>query len=834
MRLNFLPSFCLAGAITVLAVSPVRSQIVQVTGVRLQPTEKGVEVILETPNGASLQTFTTTAEKSLIINIPNAELSLPERREFSATNPAKGISSITVNQADPNSIRITLTGETAVPQAEVTPKQQGLLVNVTSPAQTAQAPFTEEEIELVVTATRTAEEIADIPRSVTIINRQQIEQQQNVARDLQDILGQLVPGLGPPSQLYTSFGQTLRGRAPQVLVDGVPISTNLSTAFARDLRTIDPSAVERVEIVRGPSAIYGDGAAGGVINIITRRATQERFTATSNVGFNFSATHPSDSFGFDLQQLISGREGQFDYTLGVSLKGTNGFFDAEGDRIPLADSGGEESITFNVLAKAGIDFTPDQRLQFTLNYYRDTQNVLFISDPAVDDIPGRQKARDIERDLVFIGTEGPANLNTVMSLNYTHNNLFGSKLAAQAYYRDTVNRAMYFDSRLFDPESLVDVARSRQETQRLGGRLQFETPITRSFNVVWGADYVNEDIEQPFDIFNTEEFDNSGGRILRKIREGTFTPSYQVRNLGLFAQLKWEANEQFVLSGGVRHERIGLNVDDYTLAETNEAVQGGELNFSATVFNIGAVYKFTKEFNIFANFAQGFSVPDFGRILRRPPGGFVAVTNGLRLLEPIKIDNYEIGLRGDWRNIQASISGFYNTSELGASLRVDDLGFVQAVRAPQRNYGVEVTFDYQPGGGWQFGSTLSYVFGENDEDEDGDFKALNSADIPPIKVTAYLQHQTTERWLNRLQLLYVGSRNAGFRSGADALPIESYFVVDYISNIKVGPGQLQIGVQNLFNNQYATVTNQWIGSYGDSYYLTAPGTTVSVSYRFNW
>jgi iron complex outermembrane receptor protein len=62
----------------------------------------------------------------------------------------------------------------------------------------------------------------------------------------------------------------LRGRQVLVLIDGIPQSTPLRNG-ARDLRVIDPSAIERVEVIKGASAIYGNGADGGIINYITKR-----------------------------------------------------------------------------------------------------------------------------------------------------------------------------------------------------------------------------------------------------------------------------------------------------------------------------------------------------------------------------------------------------------------------------------------------------------------------------------------------------------------------------------------------------------------------------------
>jgi len=117
--------------------------------------------------------------------------------------------------------------------------------------------------------------------------------------------------------------------------------------------------------------------------------------------------------------------------------------------------------------------------------------------------------------------------------------------------------------------------------------------------------YVKEDNQAPFEVFDPVSFDNN--RTLRKIDERTFVP---LHSLGLFGQVSWDITENCIFSGGLRHERIGLEVNDYTTF-FGRNIKGGNLDFNATVFNVGTVYKINQQFNIFASFAQGFSVPGF-------------------------------------------------------------------------------------------------------------------------------------------------------------------------------------------------------------------------------
>jgi len=62
-----------------------------------------------------------------------------------------------------------------------------------------------------VTPTRTEEREQDMPRSVTVIDREEIEQQSTLTNNLGNILGQTVPGFSPPAQKTSTRQQSLRG-----------------------------------------------------------------------------------------------------------------------------------------------------------------------------------------------------------------------------------------------------------------------------------------------------------------------------------------------------------------------------------------------------------------------------------------------------------------------------------------------------------------------------------------------------------------------------------------------------------------------------------------------
>ncbi len=357
----------------------------------------------------------------------------------------------------------------------------------------------------------------------------------------------------------------MRGRPPLVLVDGVPISSNIDNdTSVANLRRIDVEAIERIEVVRGPSAVYGDGAAGGVINIITRRPSEDKVVSNAEIGVRSVGNFKSGSFGNFLSYGISG-SGSFGNFLSYGISGKQGGvdfiasftrdsfgkpFDAEGDPIPLFGDAEAESASINFLGKLGLELGSQQRLQITANYFNDDQNQYGDYDLTVGEIPGIQKARLLDRPVEFVNSPDPFNRGTVIQLDYTHNSILNSQLQAQAYYRQTKTAATLFDNRIFDPDSILDLGRSVVTSERFGGRLQLDTALSNNLNLLWGADYSSEDSKGDYDLFDVAEFDNSGGRIARKIGSSIRIAPFTIKNLGLFSQVKWEASEKVSLSGG--------------------------------------------------------------------------------------------------------------------------------------------------------------------------------------------------------------------------------------------------------------------------------------------
>lgn len=813
-----------------------QANVVQITNVRLVPTATGMNIVLETATAASLaqpvlQTdpgSSPEATRTLLAEFENVTLALPQGQSFRADNPATGIQQVTVRSLGENRVQVRIVGTDAEPFANIqtTPGVTTLAIEPSTAEGTAQAESDEDEEEVVVTVTRTQEDRRDVPQSITTINREELQKQFTVSRDVADALSKLVPGLAPPNERNNIFGQTLRGRNVTVLIDGIPQATTPNVF--RDLQTIDPGIIERVEVLRGATALYGDGATGGVINIITRNPARNPLTATTDIGLTRSLTGSENAWGPTLQQTFSGTEEQLGYVFSAGIANIGSFYDAKGDRIaldPTGQGGLSDALAINLFGK--LTYTPDenQRLVLSASRFDYKQDPDFTSDPIVDRIRGRQRARVLE------GLEledKPGTENSLFNLEYTHQNVFGSRVRGQVYYRDVLARFFPFDAR--NTASLGRlIFQSRVESQRFGTRFDVETPLTsdKNINLLWGLDFSNENSQQPVSFFDPVAFNNSRGLAFRKLGDRVWTPPLTTNSLGLFGQLEAKVGDRLLLRGGIRHERASVSVNDFvTIA--NNSVTGGKVNYDETLFNAGAVYRFTPEISTFASFSQGFSLADIGRVLRAAPNNFQF--ERVRP-EPQKVNNYEVGLRGEWENVQASISGFYSTSDLGTTF---SSSFVDIIRAPERIYGLEATLDVQPSRAWNLGLSASLAEGRIDADDDGDYEAfLDGFRIPPLKLTAYVENETLPGWRNRLQLLYSGSRDRFNNSTAfGRQAVSDYVTLDFVSLIKFGNSTLQVGIENLLNTDYFPVVSQLQTS--DAQYLPGRGRSLTVRYTFTW
>lgn len=142
---------------------------------------------------------------------------------------------------------------------------------------------------VVVVSSRTKEQLSDVLPSVSVIERADIDKARYA--DLHDLLAGL-PGTelartGGPGNPISVYMRGSNSTQTLVLVDGIPFAAQGAIGASSPLEAIPVSQIERIEILRGnASALYGSGAAGGVIHVFTQGASTapDRVDARAEVG----------------------------------------------------------------------------------------------------------------------------------------------------------------------------------------------------------------------------------------------------------------------------------------------------------------------------------------------------------------------------------------------------------------------------------------------------------------------------------------------------------------------------------------------------------------------
>jgi hypothetical protein len=227
------------------------------------------------------------------------------------------------------------------------------------------------ELEAVtISATRARSEAGKTPQKITVISREQIEQQLAITSDHGAILSNLIPSYSPSRQKMSSAGETFRGRSALILIDGVPQSTPLRDS-QRDGYVIDLSMVERIEVIHGASAEHGLGATGGIINYVTRRPESGALRQHAGVSFTAPTDYESEGLGYKLDYRVEGTQGDLDYLAAASWQTQGMFYDANGDLIGVDDTQGDvmDSTGTDLLLKLGYWLDDNQNIGLMVNRY---------------------------------------------------------------------------------------------------------------------------------------------------------------------------------------------------------------------------------------------------------------------------------------------------------------------------------------------------------------------------------------------------------------------------------------------------------------------------------
>ncbi|MPS72538.1 MAG: TonB-dependent receptor [Chryseobacterium sp.] len=674
---------------------------------------------------------------------------------------------------------------------------------------------------VVLTASRKKENIKEIPSSVTIVNQKQIQSQLTVNSDITSILQYTVPSLATSSGQTSNTGQTLRGRQVLVLIDGIPQSTPLRNG-ARDIRVIDPSVIERIEVIKGASSIYGNGADGGIINYITRKSNSEK-TISGITQVGITGQPYGGTLGYRASQLLSGKiTKNFDYVASMAYERTGYMKDADGvDLSPTYSPAKMDN--YNGMLKLGYNINENQRIEASYIGYASRSDLdLGLKTGKYGLIPtiGEGKGKNLETTPQ--GT--PRNHN--IKLSYDNRNLWsGTALDVNLYLQDF--RTVYGYS-----DTFLNGGQSNIISRKSGARVNLDTQLWNGQNsqaeVIYGVDMLDD-------------------QTVQKLEDGRYwTPDMDMTNIAPFMLVKIDLLKKLTIKGGLRYENMKVKVGDFNTLSTikNDGtftqsifVKGGDLEYNALVGNIGIRYNINPMVNLFGSFSQSYSINELGRILRTSTSD--TITN--LETKPIIVNNYELGATGqmtEWLNYE--ITSYVSTSKLGASFVQSPDRALTIQRAPEVVYGVEGFLHFTPARWINFGGSYSWMEGITSPKDDGDYSTkINNSRISAPKVLAYVQLRPLQKLSVGLDMLHAfeqdrfspNVKTGLFAYGEGKVP--EYTVFNFKSSFDVDKSwKLSLGIENVLNKMYKPAIAWWAAR--DSDFTNSMGMrgTFMVEYKF--
>jgi iron complex outermembrane receptor protein len=726
-----------------------------------------------------------------------------------------------------------------------------LLAASAAVAQQASPPAVIELDTITVTAARAERRSAEIPQSIQILDRAEIEEQLKFSGNAASALAKLVPGYSTPTQTVSSASENYRGRDLLVMLDGVPMNTPLRDV-SRILSLIDLNSVERIEVVSGASSLYGAGATGGTVNFITKKAAEGKPTVTVNTAIRGFTQNIGRSLAPETSVTVSGKvPNGFDYLFSGSARGAGRTYDGKGRELPsdglLGQGGGDRYKAGNLLAKLGYDFDGAKRIEFNGSWIGFDQDPKYLTNYTAP------FARP-DRSQLYTGQSVMEDTKSV-SLRYTDSDFALGKLSVLGFYNDIKKRFNYstfsypYNSQVyysFNPR--VPTSPDNQTTlysQRGGANITIDTPLDRLLpgaKLTWGGDLIQEKTWQTL---------TSG--------QDVFTPLKQTTAAG-FGQLQIPIGERIVLRGGLRYEHFALSVNNYTRPAAYAAVAannalgyqafvlpalnvtGGDFNYSALTANIGATVKLSETSELFGGFSQGFALPDVGAFTRRAgistayacpvttpnclPASRSTISYGSIAPEAQIVNNYELGVRGSYGAFKGSLSGYISTSEEGVTF---DPVTNTLSQQKERIWGVEATGDYAFTDQFTMGTVVSYREGRYDTNGDGKL----DSDLPNNRIGSPWRGMLygSYRFVNGIQLRVeaegFSERDATIDLRGTSYKLKSAATMNVALTAPVWSGEAYVAVNNLFDRNYQNPTATSVRNLANY----AWGRTVTVGFK---
>jgi len=670
---------------------------------------------------------------------------------------------------------------------------------------------------LIVTANRSESNLWESPATIQVIDRQTLQNSTHIsmADELQDI-----PGVEVTDNSLAGRKQIrIRGEASSrvlILIDGQAVSYQRAGQNYGAGLLIDESALERIEIVKGPySVLYGSQAIGGVVNFITKKGGDKP------LGGSIKAVYNSATAGWEESAAAWGSLGNFDYRL-------NGSYSDQGDR-DTPDGRLPDTHFRNNSQGLWLGYTLDQhKFGLSLDRYRTSTRTWLEDASQYEEFSVR--IPKLEREKVGLFYDYAADGDYLKKIH-----LDAWSQTIERKFENRVKTTQTIPSPMIRALTVTNQTNTHDKQYTQGVTLQSNVSLPANNELVIGTQYQHDKVKQ--DTNSTTRQTAATGVFDIQTQTLSHIEAEQ-SNTSVFAQNDWRFADDWTWTLGARQYWLSseLTRSDSLSGTTRSSAGPASAHDDAFVTATSLRYSGFKDIELRAAWAQGYVFPTLTQLFMQTSAGG-SVTYGKPGLEAEHSTNYELGARykGNMWLIDGAI--YYSeakdyiaslactgqpvcngnsTSSRGGYYYYDNID-----RA--KTWGMELTAEYN---GWAVSPYLSGNFLRR-QYEGSSVKTWDTGE-PTLTGRAGLKHTLVLNAASITSDLFIrAAASAKDNTGTSEIRYPGWGTLNLAVNTHFGPQeqyQVNVALNNLTDKRYSTAHES----------IPAAGFNAAVGFAWNF
>lgn len=624
-----------------------------------------------------------------------------------------------------------------------------MFISITAQAQDS----TQTLNEVILSANKFPNKTSLTGKVVTIITREQLERSggKDLAQVLTEQTGIFINGAnsntGKDKSIY------LRGAKVDhtlITIDGVPVYDPSGIGSNFDIRLLSVDQIDRIEILKGSqSSLYGSDAMAGVINIITKQATNKKASFNGGISYGSYYSYRADA-------NVSGSYKYVDYSIGGAYFETEGINEAtDSIKNNSTKKDNDDYTQQNFSASVGIKPNKNIRIQPYTRFANFWQS--YDQGAFTDELDLFSKNKNVQYGIKNEFNFGKIKMNLLYNFNKNERTYIDDSVKSRNGY-DIYSKGQYIGSEHF-------------------AETFFVFPIKDNLKLTAGADYRQS---------NSDQFYSS---------IGYFGP-YE-SNLGK------DSLKQNQLSGYVAfllNTKKGFNIE-----------LGGRYNRhsvygSNIVYNANPSLLINNKFKFFGNLSSAYKTPTLYQLFSEygnknlKPESAMTIETGFQYFS--KNTKYSGGITVFKRMVKDAIVFFYNPITYASFYINQD---------KQNDAGIEIESNVKVGKSTTIKLNGAYVDGKvTTKNGDKDTSYFNLIRRPKATLGLHIAQKIKSRFFVNAGISYVGERtdlsyDASFNT--IAIKLKDYFLVNLYTEYALSKNKVKffLDIRNLTNTNYTEV-----------------------------